>query len=533
MSKSGQPGAFVPVVPSPAATAGLAGRFSTRVQSFKGNDRGNVGMAFALSLVPIIVVIGTAIDFSRIIHVRNQAQAAVDAAALAAGRAAQLATSDFASVAETAALNYYNAARPKNVVTPTSAIEVTPLNGDTRFEVTAINWVRTPFLSMMKSYGHTSGEAGAPSPCGPGGFMCIKTVATAIADLAQGGNGQSALEISLMLDVTGSMGGGKLDDLKDAAKDLIDIVVYDNQKPGATAKVALAPFATTVNVGSALAPYLRGTPVADASNRSSNPEIIDAYSSTSMPTKTWIRFRRPNSSGWRTASLSPVCVSERVGSDKYTDVGPTTGKMLGRHYNNGPCDMDSSTDPEVNSVQPLSNDKVMLKRRIDKLALAGSTAGQMGTAWAWYLLSPNFVSTIPASVWPADNRPQSYALMEQTDSMGQKRLRKIAVIMTDGDYNTGHCKGVISRDSYVDYRDIDCDMNNGSSKSQAEQLCTAMKAKGITVYAIGFQVSDDAKRMLTGCATSPSHYYNASSGDALKAAFRDIALKATNLRLTH
>ena len=59
--------------------------------------------------------------------------------------------------------------------------------------------------------------------------------------LAVGANSETNVEISLMLDVTGSMDGQKIDDLKDAAKDLVDIVVWNDQSQY-TSKVALAPF---------------------------------------------------------------------------------------------------------------------------------------------------------------------------------------------------------------------------------------------------------------------------------------------------
>ena len=52
----------------------------------------------------------------------------------------------------------------------------------------------------------------------------------------------------------------------------------------------------------------------------------------------------------------------------------------------------------------------------------GTTAGQLGTAFAWYMLSPNW-----ADIWPADSKPAAY---------GTAKLRKIAVLMTDGAYNT-------------------------------------------------------------------------------------------------
>jgi hypothetical protein len=61
-----------------------------------------------------------------------------------------------------------------------------------------------------------------------------------------------------------------------------------------------------------------------------------------------------------------------------------------------------------------------------------------------------------------------------------------------------------------------------------------MKDKGIEVYTVGFQLdNDEAKTMLSKCATSTDHNYSADNGDQLKRAFRDIALKIAFLRLTH
>ena len=39
--------------------------------------------------------------------------------------------------------------------------------------------------------------------------------------------------------------------------------------------------------------------------------------------------------------------------------------------------------------------------------------------------------------------------------------------------------------------------------------------------------------MLSGCATQTSYFYNAANGDALRAAFRDIALQIAKLHITH
>ena len=57
------------------------------------------------------------------------------------------------------------------------------------------------------------------------------------------------IEVSVVLDITGSMSGSKIEDLKAAAKDLVDIVVNDQQELFYS-RVALIPYSNGVNVGS-------------------------------------------------------------------------------------------------------------------------------------------------------------------------------------------------------------------------------------------------------------------------------------------
>ena len=191
------------------------------------------------------------------------------------------------------------------------------------------------------------------------------------------------------------------------------------------------------------------------------------------------------------------------------------------------------TDPEVNSIQPLSNDKTMLKRRIDKLQTGGSTGGHLGTAWAWYLLSPRW-----NYLFPAESAASPYADLTTLSPKGAPRLRKIAVLMTDGDYNINYCKGVEAKNSDQS-PDINCASENGKALAQAISVCAAMKnplgdnVTKIEVFTIGFQVSNASKTFLQNCATDAQHFYDATTGDALRAAFRDIALKISSLRLSH
>jgi hypothetical protein len=59
-----------------------------------------------------------------------------------------------------------------------------------------------------------------------------------------------------------------------------------------------------------------------------------------------------------------------------------------------------------------------------------------------------------------------------------------------------------------------------------------MKAKGILVYTVGFQLDTQlAKDTMLACATDASYAYNAGDGEELRQAFRDIALKIATLRI--
>ena len=104
--------------------------------------------------------------------------------------------------------------------------------------------------------------------------------------------------------------------------------------------------------------------------------------------------------------------------------------------------------------------------------------------------------------------------MTEMNEKGQPKLRKIAILMTDGEYNRQY--------------------SGDSATTQARELCTQMKATGLTVYAVGFAIAEggEADTTMAQCATSTEHYYSAEDGSQLWAAFRDIALKISTLRIS-
>ena len=230
-------------------------------------------------------------------------------------------------------------------------------------------------------------------------------------------------------------------------------------------------------------------------------------------------YRFTNASGSQRVLQISNCVSERVTTNVTTDAAPST-TFVGRNYasTGNPCDTGTG-------LIPLTTDRAALRARISALTAGGSTAGQVGTAWGWYMLSPNW-----GYLWPnASQRPAAY---------GAPNTQKIAVLMTDGAFNTAYCNGVIAQNSLSgsgsNNDHINCNATNGASAAQTIALCTAMKARGIIVYTVGFHIDNDATAMsvFSQCATSADHFFLADDGTSLQEAFRQIGQSISQLRLT-
>ncbi|MFN4297226.1 MAG: pilus assembly protein TadG-related protein [Brevundimonas sp.] len=226
----------------------------------------------------------------------------------------------------------------------------------------------------------------------------------------------------------------------------------------------------------------------------------------------------------RTGELS-TCVSERTGADAYTDRSPAEARV-GANYpipgNNCPS----------SALVPLTSDRSYLTQQISQLRDGGSTAGQIGLAWGWYAVSPNF-----NGLWPS--------AMNQAAPYGAADLLKVVVMMTDGEFNTPYCNGVIAQNAGAGSGDtnwhIRCNAQNGDPFQQAVRLCGAMKAQGIMIYTVGLDVAnvrdttpnvvDTAREVIEQCATSPDHVYLPSDNTDLRDAFRAIARSISDLRI--
>lgn len=488
----------------PASMRRVATSLAALQSRFTRDERGSTALVFGLMVIPCIMLVGFAVDISRVVAVKSQTQGILDNAALAGAKAVMTSSTNYDTVAQASAASYWTAhsAQVKNAIPGATTIDYSSNGSKTEFTWTMAQWVQTPFMSTGMLLSTKAPEAGAPAQCSVSGWQCQKLTIKS-SSLVQASMQDKHVEMSLMLDVTGSMSGQKIVDLKLAAKDLIDIIL-PNSTIDAKSRIALVPFAEAVNVGTTVAPQVYGPVQSSCPNNS--PGCVN------------FTFNQAGggSNDWGTRQLSTSCVVARQGSDKWTDASPSSSPVDKAYLKtDGSCGLVNTSDVEVNLVTPLDADKVELKQRIDKLALSGSTAGHIGTAWAWYMLSPNW-----GYLYPAANRAKPYG----------STVLKFAVLMTDGDYNTQYCKGAEAKDSL--FPKINCNGDGANADDFAAHLCSDIKDKGITVYTVGFQTSTAAANMLRDCATSVAHFYPASDGNALRMAFRDIALKVSAIRLS-
>ncbi len=427
-----------------ARAAGCRTSAAALLSAFKADARGASMIMVAVALPVVIGALGLGIDTGLWYLEKRKLQQAADSASLGAVRVLQNGGS--LADAKMAALN--DARRNGYTAQCDGCFQSPPTSGPYAGKSNAVEITFKRDLPLVFSR------------------YFIKTAQTVSARSVsyQSGVQGKNLEVAMMLDVSGSMDGSKLEGMQDAAKALIDIVVQPTQAPFKS-RVAIAPYSSAVNVGR------------------------DYYQAVTNKTSTT----------WST-------VVERTGASAFTDDAPASGKYFGafrtkKSSAQGPYASQvanySSNVPSSALVHPLTIDKTKLKDTIDDFTAKGSTAGHLGVAWTWYLLSPKW-----SNVWTGETTPAAY---DATKTL------KVAVLLSDFDMNTYY------------------ETANGNSSAQTQTLCAKMKAAGITVYTVGYNVdsrNSTAVNLWKNCASDDKKWYSAKNVEELKAAFRTIAQSA-------
>ena len=193
--------------------------FMSKLPAFGKNVSGSLAPILGVAAIPLIMAAGVAVDYGNAVSVQARLQAAVDAAALAAGREANLSNSELERIAK----DYFhsNFGTPANAGTPTMEMSVSDSGLKVEGAVTVNNY-------LTKVAGFDTTRISASSE--------VTKEAT-------------GLEVVLVFDNTGSMASqSRLSTLKVAAHDFVEIL-FGPREVADTLKIGVVPFSQFVNVG--------------------------------------------------------------------------------------------------------------------------------------------------------------------------------------------------------------------------------------------------------------------------------------------
>jgi hypothetical protein len=404
--------------------------------------------------------------------------------------------------------------------------------------------------------------------------------------------GVSNIEVSLVLDISGSMAGRKNAEMRRAAGEFVDIILEPSQAD--TVTLSLVPYNGKVNAGSLVADYYDFT--------------------TQHTSHNCVGF---SDAQFNMAGLVNGDAPERLAHfDRNSNANTAT---LRRPH----CQTN-----EYGAILPWSNNADQLKNHIDTLGAGGWTAIDLGMKWATVLLDPSSQDELSdmATDGHVDGqfigRPSNYY---DSNRPNDALTMKVVVLMTDGantnqydlrdEFKTGASdlfeatdidgtrfpdqnlysvydpaldqyywiedktwnalpKGAdtvadltdtskVSRKTNVEvfgtwpvryiaekfYGDDQYRAVAGYSRyyeirdasyRTAEQtigdanlhnVCNAAKGEGIIVFSVAFEAPEGGKAALQDCASTAGHYFDVNGTD-LSEAFASIARQISQLKLT-
>lgn len=416
---------------------------------FSRDNSGQFGLLFALTSSLLLVSVGLSVDYARIISAKSQLTAALDAAVLSTARDITRGKVD-----KDGATKIVKAFLEAN-------LDGKRLN-DTNVQLTDVTI--NPVTNELSASARTNVEMMFP-------VMNIKKIQPVDVEISALYS-ERKVEVSMVLDVTGSMSGSKINELKVAAKSAVKAFLENGSD---NTRVAITPYAFGVNAGSLKSQVVGedGKPARDS------------------------------------------CSSERRGPMMFSDESPDAAKVTRANA--------ITSCPSV-PVQPLTRDSRLLNSMINNLTPSGATAGQIGLQWGWYMVSPSWKSVLPTASMPVDyGAPESekYIILMtdglfNSDASGLTNAQISSfpgVSERSGRLAMSYCGAI--KDKKVKVYTIGFKLDEAGTRAQ--------QAEAIRM------LTDCASTPLG----SEKTFYNANNGAELKKAFDDIASRIQSLRLTN
>ncbi len=516
---------------------------------FAADERGSLIIFSMLLFVTMLLVGGLAVDVVRFEANRARLQSTLDRAVLAAASLDQ--TAEPVDVV----LDYFARANLDAYIGPDDITSVTSL---TSRQVTA--------------------EAGMDMPTTFTRLLGFESFYAPSAGTAE--ESASRTEISLVLDVSGSMswwsssgGGSKISLLREAATEFVNILMCNPADPSATTNcvvepdtvsITMVPYSQQVVAGESLLEQLSVTAehqnsacitfeAADFEDVGIDPAVL--YKRTGNFDWAWWRSH-PSSWECPTDSWRQILPMENQAQDlrdAIHDLGASGNTSIDLGTKWGAAFLDPSFRPVV---QGLVDDGLVAAAFDDRP----------------YDYTESGVNKIIVLMTDGVNTTQYYLKDEYRSGpsgifYNTADPDRLSVAMDDGNYYwfddhdywwewnwtiQDHPYGDEEPGDAVEYSfpqlwerytlgwydalpymDYPASAFYDDEKNdQLDAICEAAKARNITIFAIGFEVTSASGAVMSDCASSPAHYF-AVDGTDLSDAFNAIARQITALRLVN
>jgi Flp pilus assembly protein TadG len=446
----------------------------TRFRSFWRDAKGATALTFALAAVPLVMIAGVAVDYSRAISEQTSLQAALDAATLA------VATQSAAN--QKLATDQGRKVFAENFGSAAEKLSFKLVNGTVEGEAS----VKMPTALMNLALGETL-------------TLDAKSVVNTPQDMKA--------EIALVLDYSGSMNrNGKYQAMRDAAKTLIKDMMSGSN--ASNIKFGIVPFSDYVLTHLPVA-YLDG--VHSSWYPQSVTTCIDSRNYPHATQSTTPSANNPRSQ-WEPVGLDPKYFKQMNANDS----GNATSKKAQQKAKKQKAAKDKAAqdgeavqsdypivDPACQVyvtnqlfTEPLTTNASSLLSRLDVMKPLKLTNIALALEQGWHVLTSN----APYSEGVPDNR---------SDTL------KAIVLLTDG-VQTKEGWGPQQGSGGFVYS-VD------QANTNIRELCVNIKKQKILLVTIAFQLDDaTAKDILSTCASKPEHFFDASTNSDLASAFEQI-----------
>ena len=409
--------------------------------------------------------------------------------------------------------------------------------------------------------------------------------------VSQAEQGTDNLEITLVLDVSGSMTGQKIADLRGSAAEFATTMLQND--PFGRVSIAIVPYNAQVNLGADLREKFQATHVHGVANIDCLELPDAAYDTPAIP---------------RDLDLPMMAYADLYTGTNYVDaaVSPTDDSFADPYYGYSYC-----RPNQENIVRLPSRDLPTIVNRINALTAGGNTSITLGMKWGLTMLDPSMNGAYQEFI---DDGLMDAGLSDRPYAYDDPKVQKVIILMTDGEhvphdritdaFKTGPSPIYLSPNgfysvfkstlpgpnnyyvphldtfqatpfngggpavqqnwediwatlkvSYVAWQFNARAMSNtwggqvtafydwydamtAEWKSRAQMdvmlqtTCSQARDNSVLVYGIAFQAPNAGQQQILNCATNPGYYFDAANGDLLRGAFRQIATNLTQLRLT-